>query len=107
MGCVDVNIMTKLDKENYKGDELLPPEFNNAHAALRGFANSDLNSSVILSAGFNPRLYSYIENFKDFYPDVNGNIKKRIILKISDYRSAIIQGKVLAKNWCNHSTKAS
>ena len=97
MGCVDVNIMTKLDKENYKGDELLPPEFNNAHAALRGFANSDLNSSVILSAGFNPRLYSYIENFKDFYPDVNGNIKKRIILKISDYRSAIIQGKVLAK----------
>ncbi|MDD8018390.1 MAG: hypothetical protein PHP42_08455, partial [Bacteroidota bacterium] len=33
----------------------------------------------------------------DFYPDENGSIKKKIILKVSDYRSAIIQGKFLAK----------
>jgi hypothetical protein len=96
-GDVDVNIMTKLDKENFIGDEKLPVEFNDAHAALRGFANSNLSSSVILSAGMNPRLYSYIENFDDFYPDENGQINKKIILKISDYRSAIIQGKFLAK----------
>ena len=41
----------------------------------------------------NPRLYSYIEKFDDFYPDASGDIKKKIILKVSDYRSAIIQGK--------------
>ncbi len=45
----------------------------------------------------NPRLYSYIENFDDFYPDQNGKIKKKIVLKVSDYRSALIQGKFLAK----------
>jgi len=45
----------------------------------------------------NPRLYSYIEQFNDFYPNENGEIKKKIILKVSDYRSAFIQGKFLAK----------
>jgi hypothetical protein len=97
MGSIDVNIMTKIDKDNYANGEKLPIEYNDAHAALRGFATSDLNSSVVLSAGMNPRLYSYIEKFDDFYPDVNGNIKKRIILKVSDYRSALIQGKFFAK----------
>jgi len=97
MGSIDVNIMTKVDKENYIKKEKLPAEYNDAHAALRGFANSGLSSSVILSAGMNPRLYSYLEQFEDFYPDENGNIKKKIVLKVSDYRSALIQGKFLAK----------
>ncbi len=96
-GSIDVNIMTKLDRETYRDNEKLPVEFNDAHAALRGFANSDLESSVVLSAGMNPRLYSYIENFDDFYPNEDGYIKKKIILKVSDYRSALIQGKFLAK----------
>ena len=96
-GSIDVNIMTKLDKENYRGDEKLPNEFNDAHAALRGFAKSTLRSCIVFSAGMNPRLYGYIEKFDDFYPDANGDIKKKIILKVSDYRSAIIQGKFLAK----------
>ncbi|MFO7523862.1 MAG: hypothetical protein R6W68_00270 [Ignavibacteriaceae bacterium] len=96
-GSIDVNIMTKVDNENYIGNEKLPVEFNDAHAALRGFAKSKLNSSLVLSAGMNPRLYSYIEKFEDFYPDENGFIRKKIILKVSDYRSAIIQGKFLAK----------
>lgn len=96
-GEIDVNIMTKLDKENYKGKEKLPSEYNDAHAALRGFANSQLKSSVILSAGMNPRLYSYFENFEDFYPNQEGALNKKIILKVSDYRSALIQGKFLAK----------
>ena len=78
-------------------NEKLPVEFNDAHASLRGFANSNLESSLILSAGMNPRLYSYFEKFDDFYPDEKGNIKKKIILKVSDYRSALIQGKFLAK----------
>ncbi len=97
VGSIDVNIMTKLDKENYNGDELLPTEFNDAHAALRGFANSSLESGIVLSAGMNPRLYSYFEKFDDFFPNENGEMKKKIILKVSDYRSALIQGKFLAK----------
>ena len=97
MGSIDVNIMTKLDKANFKKNEQLPTEFNDAHAALRGFANSNLESSVVLSAGMNPRLYSYFEKFEDFFPNENGYLKKKIILKVSDYRSALIQGKFLAK----------
>lgn len=97
IGSIEVNIMTKLDGENYKGKEKLPQEYNDAHASLRGFAESDLNSGLILSAGMNPRLYSYIENFEDFYPNEKGELKKKIILKVSDYRSALIQGKFLAK----------
>lgn len=97
-GSIDTNIMTKLDKTNYKSKtEPLPTEYNDAHAALRGFAESDLTSTLILSAGMNPSLYAYLENFDDFYPDENGSFKKKIALKVSDYRSALIQGMYLAK----------
>ena len=96
-GSIDVNIMTKVDKDNFIKNEQLPVTFNDAHASLRGFANSKLTSSVVLSAGMNPRLYSYFENFKDFFPDFNGELKKKIILKVSDFRSAMIQGNFLAK----------
>ena len=97
MGSIDVNIMTKIDKDNYSKGEKLSPKYKDAHAAIRGFANSELKSSVVLSAGMSPRLYSYIENFDDFYPDENGIIKKKITLKVSDYRSALIQGRFFAK----------
>lgn len=96
-GAIDVNIMTKVDKDNFVKNEQLPTMYNDAHASLRGFANSALSSSVVLSAGMNPRLYSYFENFKDFFPDENGDLKKKIILKVSDFRSAMIQGNFLAK----------
>jgi hypothetical protein len=97
-GAIDVNIMTKLDKTNYdKSGNELPNEFSDALSALRGYANSDLNSKIIFSAGLNPRLFSYCETFTDFFPDENGQIKKQIVLKVSDYRSALIQGKFLAK----------
>src|SRR3972149_12194964 len=96
-GSIDVNIMTKVDSGNYSGDEKLPIEYNDAHSALRGFANSKLHSSLVLSAGMNPRLYGYLEKFDDFYPDEKGFLRKKITLKVSDYRSAIIQGKFLAK----------
>ena len=97
-GALDVNIMTKLDSPNYAPDGTqLPQEFNDAHAAFRGFAHSDLSSSIVFSAGMNPRLFSYIEQFPDFFPDANGHCKKKIILKVSDYRSAYIQGKILTK----------
>jgi len=96
-GNIDVNIMTKVDKDNFDKNKPLSVEFNDAHAALRGFAQSNLTSSVVLSAGMNPRLYSYFEQFPVFYPDANGSLQKKIILKVSDFRSAMIQGNFLAK----------
>jgi len=96
-GSIDVNIMTKVDKDNFANNEQLPVIFNDAHAALRGFANSTTKSAVVFSAGMNPRLYSYLETFDNFYPDSQGNFQKKIILKVSDFRSAMIQGNFLAK----------
>ena len=96
-GSIDVNIMTKLDKDNFKDHEQLPVMYNDAHSALRGFVNSTTNSSVVFSAGMNPRLFSYMESFDAFYPNENGQFQKKIILKVSDFRSAMIQGNFLAK----------
>lgn len=96
-GEIDVNIMTKVDKDNFVNNVQLPTIYNDAHASLRGFANSKLSSSVIFSAGMNPRLYSYLEEFEDFFPNENCELKKKIILKVSDFRSAMIQGNFLAK----------
>ncbi len=96
-GSIDVNIMTKVDRENRDSQGLLPMMFNDAHAALRGFASSKLSSSVVLSAGMHPRLYSYMEQFADFFPDSDFHLKKKITIKVSDYRSAQVQGCFLAK----------
>lgn len=97
-GRIDVNIMTKVDKINFdKEGKELPREYSDALSALRGFARSNLDGSVVFSAGMNPALFSYAEQFADFFPDQNGKIKKGIILKVSDYRSALIQGRFLAK----------
>ncbi|MBC7382351.1 MAG: hypothetical protein H7296_05060 [Bacteroidia bacterium] len=98
-GAIDVNIMTKIDNLNYSPDngEPLPAEYSDAMSALRGFANSTLNSAIVFSAGLNPRLFSYLETFSNFLPDHLGFMKKKIILKVSDYRSALVQGKYLAK----------
>ncbi|NDK57471.1 hypothetical protein GWO68_16220 [Pontibacter sp. BT213] len=97
-GKIDVNIMTKLDKTNYsKSGEALPQEYSDALAALRGFANSTVNSSVVFSAGMNMRLFAYLEQFPCFLPDTKGRFEKTVIIKVSDYRSAMVQGKILAK----------
>lgn len=97
-GAIDVNIMAKVDKMNYNANgENAGDENTDALAALKGFALSNLRSSVILSAGMNPRLYIYLEKLPEFFPDVHGKINKTIILKVSDFRSALIQAKFLAK----------
>jgi hypothetical protein len=97
-GSIDANIMTKLDRDLYRNGEKLPPEHSDAMAALRGFARSTLRSGMVLSAGLNQRLYSYMAQFDDFMPGPDGSAPlKRIILKVSDYRSAIVQGKFFAK----------
>lgn len=96
-GKIDVNIMTKLDAEHYKNGEKMAPIYADAMSALRGFAESSLSSSIIFSAGINKRLYRYMTEFKDFFPDNEGVLKKKIILKVSDHRSSEIQGRFLAK----------
>ncbi|MDB5021639.1 MAG: hypothetical protein JWQ28_2766 [Pedobacter sp.] len=96
-GNIDVNIMSKVDKANYTTDKTYTgDDFTDAIAAMRGFAESSLSAAVVISAGLNPRLYAYMERCSSFYP-TNGKSNKQIILKVSDYRSAIIQAKMLAK----------
>lgn len=97
-GEIEVNIMAKVDKLNVdsKGN-ILGEKYTDALAALRGFAQSILRSSVVLSAGMNPRLYNYLAELQPFLPNRNGVLEKRIVLKVSDYRSAHIQAKYLAK----------
>ena len=97
-GCIDVNIMTKLDNDRFDSDGAVIDNGSDAVAALRGYANSELeNSSVVFSAGMNPRLYAYLEQLDAFSEMKNGEFVKKIVVKVSDYRSSIIQGKYLAK----------
>lgn len=96
-GRIDVNIMSKGDRDVYRQGEKLPAKYSDASAALRGFAESTLRSAMVFSAGMNPRLYSYTAEFADFLPDEQGTLQKTIVLKVSDYHSAAVQGKYLAK----------
>ena len=97
-GSIDVNIMTKVDKNNQTKQGVLIEDGSDALAALRGYAKSELtNSSVIFSAGMNPRLYNYLERLREFDATTQGIFEKKIAIKVSDYRSALIQGKYLAK----------
>ncbi|HCM26576.1 MAG: hypothetical protein A2Z99_14180 [Treponema sp. GWB1_62_6] len=94
-GSIDVNIMTKLDRiPQWAGSDA---KFSDASAALRGFATSSLDSSVVLSAGMNPRLFDYMAEFADFRHDASGYARKRIVIKVSDYRSAFVQGLQFAR----------
>src|SRR5690606_15431369 len=72
-GCIDVNIMSKVDKANYLNDVYLGDENTDALASIRGFAESNLNSSVVISAGLNPRLFSYMEEFPQFRQKEDGS----------------------------------
>ncbi len=96
-GAIDVNIMTKLDRAKVVKGKPAGPLFSDAMSALRGFARSRVEASVVLSAGMNRRLYGYLKEFPDFFPDAAGSMRKRIVLKVSDFRSALIQGKLLAR----------
>ncbi|ERJ60941.1 hypothetical protein [Sphingobacterium paucimobilis] len=97
-GEIHVNIMSKVDKINTdQAGNRLEHMYSDANAALRGFAHSNLKGGIVLSAGMNPRLYSYLSEFPQFMPNKQGQFLKRVILKVSDYRSALIQAKFLAK----------
>ncbi|MFZ4863119.1 hypothetical protein ACL9RF_13155 [Sphingobacterium sp. Mn56C] len=97
-GDINVNIMSKVDKINTDSKGIpLAHNYSDASASLRGFAQSKLQASLVLSAGMNPRLYNYLSELPQFLPNEEGQFSKQIILKVSDYRSALIQAKYLAK----------
>lgn len=97
-GKIDCNIMTKLDRINYDREgNLMSMEHADAKSALRGFANSKIRADIVFSAGINPTLYGYMESFPGFYRTDEGPAKKGVILKVSDFRSSMIQGKFIAK----------
>jgi hypothetical protein len=97
-GRIDVNIMTKVDKNNHDRNGTVIDGGSDALMALQGYANSTLShSSIIFSAGLNPRLFNYLENCPQFDASGVGKFDKKIVIKVSDYRSALIQGKYLAK----------
>ena len=97
-GAIDVNIMTKVDSATFAADGTQrEAEYSLAKASLRGFVRSKLAGRVVLSAGVNPSLFGYIEQFEQFHRDDQGRVAKAVILKVSDVRSALIQGRYLAK----------
>ncbi|HMR58711.1 MAG TPA: hypothetical protein PKC10_15410, partial [Cyclobacteriaceae bacterium] len=80
-GSIDVNIMTKLDKSNTDKQGAVIEDGSDAVAALRGYANSTLtNSSIVLSAGMNPRLFAYMEKRVEFDADSYGEFEKKIVI---------------------------
>ena len=96
-GQIEANIMTKLDSAFTLTGVPKAPNQSDALASLRGFATSKLRSCVVFSAGMNQRLFAYAATLDCFFPDERGVFDKRICLKVSDFRSADIQGAMLAK----------
>ncbi len=96
-GPIDVNIMTKLDRDLDRRGRPLPERGSDALSALRGFMKSRAEGAVVLSAGMNRRLFSYMGEFAELMPTQAEDLRKRVVLKVSDYRSALLQGKLLAR----------
>jgi hypothetical protein len=97
-GSIDVNIMTKLDRLPLdKNGIAVDARHSDAMSALRGFAESKVQGGIVFSAGLNAPLYTAVSEYADFYPDGEGFSRKTVILKVSDYRSAAIQGRFFAK----------
>lgn len=84
-GEIQANIMVGLNHDEAAFD------------AVRGFAASKVAGALVLSAGVNLSVFEEIAKCKDFYRTGTRPPKKKIILKVSDYRSALIQGRCLAK----------
>ena len=84
-GEIQANIMVGLNHDEAAFD------------AVRGFAASKVKGSLVLSAGVNLAVFEEIAKCKDFYRTSGKAPSKKIILKVSDYRSALIQGRYLAK----------
>jgi hypothetical protein len=97
-GEIEVNIMVKLDAAKCDADgNRRPDDFRDARAALRGYANSRIGGAIVFSAGINKGLFSDLAAHPDFFRNSEGLRRKRIVVKVSDFRSARTQGRFLAK----------
>lgn len=97
-GSIDANIMTKLDRRPVQKDGTpVDARLSDAKLALEGFATSKVRGNMIFSAGINPTLYGTIEEFPGFYRQGGAEAEKGVIIKVSDFRSAMTQGRFLAK----------
>lgn len=97
-GSIDANIMTKLDRRPFHKDgTIADARLSDAKLALEGFATSKVRGNMIFSAGINPTLYGTIEEFAGFYRKGEAEAEKGVIIKVSDFRSAMTQGRFLAK----------
>jgi hypothetical protein len=97
-GSIDANIMTKLDRRAVLQDgTMVDARLSDAKLALEGFALSRNPGNMIFSAGINPTLYGVIEEFAGFYRQGELEAEKGIVIKVSDFRSALTQGRFLAK----------
>jgi hypothetical protein len=98
-GSIDVNIMTKVDKINYDAEgNALATEFSDALTCLRGLCLERL--APLLLYFLLVLILDYIvisKSSKIFILMQMVYLKKKIIVKVSDYRSALIQGKFFAK----------
>jgi len=96
-GPVEANIMTKLDRAVELDGQPRPEGESDAVAAMRGFAESALQGALVLSAGMNVKLFAGLSAYDAFFPVDGKPPRKSIVLKVSDYRSAFVQGKLLAR----------
>ena len=94
---IDVNVMVLVNRTPYVKGEPVPYDQADAFTAVQGFAEADINGSIVFSAGLNPKLYSYAADTGAFYPSEDGKTSKHVTLKVSDYRSAESQGRMFAK----------
>lgn len=91
VGEIQANIMVSLNHNEAALD------------AVRGFAASKVKGSLVVSAGINLGVFEEMAKHECFYRRATDERKegvapdKKIILKVSDYRSALIQGRYLAK----------
>lgn len=98
-GRIDVNLMVKVDAtpRDSEGKALEGYE-SDAKSAMRGFVESRVRGgAAVLSAGINKALFTFMSNFREFYRDATGHAAKKIVLKVSDMRSSLVQGRFLAK----------
>jgi hypothetical protein len=96
-GSIDANIMTKLDRRAVRDGAQVEARLSDAKLALEGFALSRNDGNLVFSAGINPTLYGTIEEFPSFYRQGAEEARHGIVIKVSDFRSALTQGKFLAK----------
>jgi hypothetical protein len=97
-GSIDANIMTKLDRRAVRTDGTqVEARLSDAKLALEGFALSVNPGNMVFSAGINPTLYGTMEEFPGFYRQGGEEARLGVVIKVSDFRSALTQGRFLAK----------